>query len=153
MAKRTEEYGMMVGDTPSRHFMEVETDFDPVYDITEFHRKFMQSYDGPPRFLPADLHDFRTKFSKEEHDEWQEAVQEGDLAKAVDSLIDKIYVDLGTLHLMGIDTREAWRRVHRANMGKVIANPEGDERSHRDAKFDIVKPEGWLPPNHDDLVG
>lgn len=151
--KQTEEYGMMVGDEPTRHFMEVATDFDPVYDIKEFHRKYHQAYDGPPRDLPLDLQNFRTGFMKEELREYEEeGVIPGNREKQLDAMVDLVYVILGTCELNGFDFREAWRRVHRANMGKVIANPEGDERSHRDAKFDIVKPEGWLPPSHADLV-
>jgi predicted HAD superfamily Cof-like phosphohydrolase len=153
MTKRSEEYGLMVGDEPSRHFPEVEMDFDPVYDIVEFHRKFGQAYDGPPRFLPDDLHSFREKFMKEELQEYIDGVIVDDKARQLDALVDLVYVALGTAYLHGFDFREAWRRVHRANMSKVLANPEGDTRSHRDVKYDIVKPEGWVPPNHDDLVG
>jgi predicted HAD superfamily Cof-like phosphohydrolase len=168
MAKRSEEYGLMVGDTPSvavRRFFEPHTEagsafvrkgadpgFDPVFDIEEFHKKFAQAYNGPPRTLPADLFSFRDKFLGEEHEEYGEGHREGDKAKQLDALVDLVYVALGTSYLHGFDFREAWRRVHRANMSKVLANPEGDTRSHRDVKFDIVKPEGWLPPNHDDLV-
>jgi predicted HAD superfamily Cof-like phosphohydrolase len=148
----SEEYGLMVGDDPHRNILLVWEHHDPVYDIDMFHRKFGQAYNGPPRELPLDLFNFREGFLREELDEFRLAYHKGDKENQVDSLIDLIYVAYGTLHLMGIDSREAWRRVHRANMGKVLANPEGDERSHRDVKYDIVKPEGWLPPSHADLV-
>lgn len=162
MAKRTEEYGLMVGDEPKSELVQLGTTFlrvgsdalwDPVHDIKEFHTKFRQTYNGPPRDLPADLQSFRTKFMQEELREYEEeGVIPGNREKQLDALVDLVYVVLGTCELNGFDFREAWRRVHRANMSKVIANPEGDTRSHRDVKFDIVKPEGWLPPNHDDLV-
>ncbi len=127
--------------------------FDPVRDIVEFHEKFMARYDGPPRDLPTDLQDFRLGFLEEELTEYEEeGVEKGDREKQFDALIDLVYVAIGTAYLNGFDFREGWRRVHAANMAKVIANPEGDSRSHRDAKFDVVKPEGWTPPDHSDLV-
>lgn len=161
--KITEEYGMMVGDEPREAVLisdnfphlirqDVELSHDPFYDICRFHEKFKQAYNGPPRQLPLDLFNFRQKFLEEESEEFRLAYHLGDAEKQVDSLIDLIYVAYGTLYLMGIDANEAWRRVHRANMGKVIANPDGDKRSHRDVKYDIVKPEGWMAPDHGDLV-
>ncbi len=45
-----------------------------------------------------------------------------------------------------------WQEVLRANMSKVKAEVEGDGRSKRDAKFDIVKPKGWVGPNHQKVI-
>jgi predicted HAD superfamily Cof-like phosphohydrolase len=153
--KITEEYGLVVGDSHKRTLNPggVAMWHDPVYDVEEFHKRFAQVYNGSPRQLPLDLQSFRSKFLAEELREYEEeGVIPGNLEKQVDSLIDLIYVAYGTLYLMGVDAREAWRRVQRANMGKELANPQGDARSHRDVKYDIVKPEGWMPPCHDDLV-
>lgn len=136
--------------------------FDPVQDIVDFHTKFEQQYNGPARPLPDELQHFRLKFLEEELEEYVDYVRMLRLSKpdvpakglegAFDGLIDLVYVALGTAYLHGFDFREGWRRVHEANMKKVLANPEGDDRSHRDAKFDIVKPEGWTPPSLNDLV-
>lgn len=46
--------------------------------------------------------------------------------------------------------REAWDRVHRANMAKVRAERASD--SKRGSSFDVVKPEGWQAPDLGDLV-
>lgn len=154
------EYGTELGDVIQRDVSEVAHDFDPVYDIECFHRRFQQLYTGKPRMLPHALQSFRTKFLQEELVEYEAAVStmrtmdynQKDSADALDSLVDLVYVALGTAHLHGYDFREAWRRVHRANMAKVIAQAEGDARSHRDARFDVVKPAGWKAPNHTDLV-
>lgn len=138
--------------------------FDPVRDIQEFHEKFGLEYNGKPRALREDLASFRSKFAQEEVDELKEAFKEiqeginnGDdeavrdaLAKSLDAIVDECYVAIGTAYTMGLDFKEAWNRVHAANMAKVRAERASD--SKRGSTFDVVKPEGWVAPNHDDLV-
>jgi len=121
-------------------------------DITEFHEKFRLAYDGPPRTLGDDLLSFRVKFMQEELDEYAEAAAEGDLEKQLDAIIDLIYVALGTLLLQGLLPAFApgWIRVQQANMAKV--RTERVEDSKRGSTFDVVKPEGWKPPTHADLI-
>lgn len=141
---------------------------DMMGDITAFHEKFELGYNGKPRMLDYSLNDFRLKFMQEEIEEWaechpklQKAKEKGDhrriaalLNKQLDALVDEAYVVLGTAYLQFGPTlfNEAWKRVHHANMQKVRAKKEGDPRSHRDSSFDVVKPEGWVPPDHYDLV-
>jgi len=127
---------------------------DLLADVVAFHYKFNQLYEGPPRHLPPDLARFRFSFSREEHHELGTALEAGRANLVVDALLDKIFVDLGTLSLMGVDVNEAWRRVVRANMSKVLAAraPEGSQVSGRDMAYDIVKPPGFEPPDHRDLV-
>lgn len=142
-------------------------DFDPVRDIAEFHMKFGLTYDGPPRVLPVELADFRKRFMDEELDEYakHEARASSErfvsaipdvanysfhLEQMLDALVDETYVVLGTAYLHGFDFREAWRRVHAANMKKVRAQRASD--SKRGSAFDVVKPKGWEPPSHIDLV-
>lgn len=76
--------------------------------------------------------------------------------KALDALVDLVYVALGTAHIHGFNFSEAWKRVHEANMKKVLAKdcPEFvQDKAWRDkSPMDIVKPEGWLPPSLEDLV-
>lgn len=140
--------------------------FDPVADIEAFHVKFGLEYKGPPRVLTGELATFREKFLQEEIDEYKResldaqlelsapTIREDHIAlhleKQLDALIDEIYVALGTAYLQGFDVREAWRRVHMANMAKVRA--ESADQSKRGSKFDVIKPEGWKQPNHLDLV-
>lgn len=121
-------------------------------DITEFHEKFRLLYDGPPRTLEGELLDFRVKFMQEELDEYAEAAGEGDLEKQLDAIIDLIYVALGTLLMQGLLPAFApgWQRVQAANMAKIRA--ERQEDSKRGTTFDVVKPEGWKPPTHADLI-
>lgn len=141
--------------------------FDPISDIVAFHEKFGLAYNGKPRSLPDDLFSFRIGFMREELDELEvaqfdatRAIDFGDdeadlvhhLEKQLDALVDELYVLLGTAYLMGMIGvfPEAWRRVHEANMKKVRA--ERASQSTRGSTFDVVKPDGWEPPSHTDLV-
>lgn len=146
--------------------------FDPVADIAAFHEKFKLEYVGKPRSLDTELAEFRIGFLIEELKEYEESSEKlrailkvgypnftheylrntatWELEKQLDALVDLVYVALGTAYLHGFDFREAWRRVHAANMAKVRA--ERKEDSKRGSTFDVVKPEGWTPPSHTDLV-
>lgn len=139
-------------------------------DIEAFHQKFGLEYNGKPRMLEPELFEFRKRFMHEELDEWAEeqpmlieALTENDgqpehrrislgLNQQLDALVDLLYVVFGTAYLQfGVDVvHEAWRRVQAANMAKVRCEKEGD--SKRGSTFDVIKPEGWEPPDHHDLV-
>lgn len=134
--------------------------FDPVADLEQFHTHFDIAYYGKPRFLPEELFDFRYKFLDEELTEYYDAHMETppenphpvtvNLAGQLDSLVDLVYVALGNSYLQGFNFREAWRRVHAANMTKIRANSASD--SMRKSMYDVVKPKGFVPPSHTDLV-
>lgn len=148
------------------HIGERKSNPDIIADIEEFHHRFELTYDGPPRTLTGELGDFREGFMQEEHTEYcqnrEAALQEIDefevdkanytyhLEQQLDALVDLVYVAVGTGYLQGFNFAEAWRRVHRANMNKVRAASADD--SKRGTTFDVVKPEGWEPPSHTDLV-
>lgn len=145
-----------IGDDPER-IADLICTFDPVRDIERFHKKFALEYEGPPRFLPEDLLDFRWGFMDEELGEYLDhnlLTSTGNptdkLANALDALVDLVYVALGTSYLHGFNFREAWRRVQEANMKKVRA--ERAEDSKRGSTFDVIKPADWQPPDHRDLV-
>lgn len=120
--------------------------------VYEFQRKFHQSYDGPPRELPASLAKFRKDLLQEELDELKLAIDRGELHEQLDALVDLLYVVVGTSNLMGFREvlERAFWRVHSANMAKVLA-PSRLE-SKRDSAWDIVKPPGWEKPDLRDLV-
>jgi predicted HAD superfamily Cof-like phosphohydrolase len=138
---------------------------DLVRDLEEFHKKFGLEYNGPPRALPEELRKFRTQFLWEEWKEYRDASVAlktilGNnpangaivtmLELQLDSLVDLVYVAIGTAYMQGFDFNEAWRRVHEKNMQKVRA--ERADQSKRGTTFDVVKPAGWTPPSHRDLV-
>lgn len=144
--------------------MEKKSAVDFAADIAAFHEKFELEYKGKPRILPGDLAQFRMGFIQEEFSEYHgslvgaaNSIVEGDpegvqvyLEKALDALVDLVYVIMGTSYLHGFDFNEAWRRVHQANMAK-IKTPSAS-MSKRDSPYDVIKPEGWVAPDLSDLV-
>ena len=142
---------------------------DFLLDVADFHEKFQLEYNGKPRVLPFDLGKFRLDFNQEELDEWKDFAGKGLMAVAqepvdaadvthclemqLDAHVDQLYVLLGTVYLQGLMPvfEEAWRRVHAANMAKVRALRDGSD-SKRGSAYDVVKPEGWIAPDHSDLV-
>lgn len=145
-------------------------DFDPIADVDQFMRKFEQHYEGKPRSLPTDLAHFREKFMQEEVQEYFEnrlavdmilgderTCSESDqgmlmyhLAEQLDAIIDEMYVQIGTGLLQGFNLREAWRRVHAANMKKERVASAA--QSTRNSIYDVCKPAGWVRPDHTDLI-
>jgi predicted HAD superfamily Cof-like phosphohydrolase len=121
-----------------------------VEDIEAFHKKFRLSYTGKPRALTKGMSDFRVGFMEEELDEYKHAVKKKDLEGQFDALIDLIYVALGTAYIQGFDFEEGWRRVQEANMSKMRVENAAD--SKRKSSYDVIKPEGWTPPDLSDLV-
>lgn len=138
-------------------------------DIKDFHEKYGLQYNDKPRLLGDEMSEFRIKFMHEELAEYIDAVSKanamlstqsilpdakdsfnGEMAKALDALVDLAYVALGTAYLHGFDFQAAWDRVHAANMQKVRAEKAGD--SKRGTSFDVIKPPGWVAPDHTDLV-
>lgn len=144
---------------------------DLLGDVNKFHAKFGLEYTGKPRMLPDDLFDFRVKFHEEETSEYRDeqlelkdAVDRKDrrdiissLEKQLDGLCDSVWVLLGTADLQFGRAAffEAWNRVAKANMAKIkkmIDQQQEHEESGRAPKFDVVKPAGWIAPDHRDLV-
>jgi predicted HAD superfamily Cof-like phosphohydrolase len=124
-------------------------------DVGEFHVKFglPRFGDGrPPEFLTEDLLTFRLGFMLEELSEFCAAHSRKDMAGCLDALNDLKYVLDGTAHFMALPLDEGHAEVHRKNMQKVSVESADDPRSKRNHKFDIVKPEGWTPPDHNEAL-
>lgn len=122
-------------------------------DVVTFHKKFGIQYDGPPRGREGDLFKFRDHRFHEEIQEIREAIVASQAPEELDGYVDLIYIILGTCHLRGWDFNEAWRRVHEKNMQKERASTKNPGKyGALGDKVDIVKPEGWTPPDMTDLV-
>jgi predicted HAD superfamily Cof-like phosphohydrolase len=113
--------------------------------VKEFHRKFGLEYTGQVRALPPEYQQFRTARMQEELDEYKQAVEEEDLEKQFDALIDLVYIALGNAHLHGFPFNKGFELVHTANMSKQRA--EKPTESRYGTTYDIIKPTGWTPPN------
>ena len=118
-----------------------------LFDVYEFHRKMMVPMSPVPALLDPETHEYRCKFMDEELREFKEAYDEGDLDKAFDSLLDLVYVAVGTALKMGLPWPGGWQRVHGANMTKRLAKPDGSD-SKRGSPVDVVKPENFVAPSH-----
>lgn len=142
-------------------------------DVGMFHQKFgldnTTFYRAGPRVVDPELMGFRIRFLLEELTEFMEAVgaefydkEDGDVGVkfnnieidhglAFDALLDLAYVVFGTAHLLGYPWEEGWTLVQTANMMKIRAQEDGSD-SKRGSSFDVVKPEGWRPPDVEGLL-
>ena len=94
---------------------------------------------------------FRLSMCKEELDETLAAVATKDPEEIVDGLIDLCVFAIGTLDVFGVDANKAWDAIYEANMAKSPGVKEG--RPNPFGLPDLIKPEGWQGPSHEDNHG
>ena len=124
--------------------MHVETFIE---DIEDFHDKFNHTYQDYPRSLTRNEKAFRITCLREEIKEYEESKN---LEEELDALVDLVYFAFGTAYRHGFNFKEAWKRVHAANMRKIRAGTASE--SKRNSNLDIVKPKNWEKPDLTDLV-
>lgn len=124
-----------------------KSDADPLDLVAEFNRKFDLPRPNVPTTLSQEDINFRVNFMLEELLELKEALQAGDHAQALDALVDLAYVLYGTVLWTGLAGvfREAFTVVHAANLAKEQV--KAADESKRGHKLDLIKPEGWIPPD------
>lgn len=129
-----------------------------VQDINDMHAKFgVHDWVKKELDLPEDwrkLHkfmSFRLDFLKEELNETIKAYEEKNAEEVVDGLIDLCVVAIGTLDAFGVDAYKAWDEIHNANMAKEPGVKES--RPNPLGLPDLIKPEGWVGPKHNDNTG
>lgn len=86
----------------------------------------------------------------EELAEIDKAHKEGNIYEISDGLTDLIYVVSGLLNLMNMPAQALWNDVQARNMQKIRATK--DNVGKRGSTFDVIKPEGWLPPRTKDII-
>jgi len=86
---------------------------------------------------------FRFVIMREEWQELEAAMVDGNVVDTVDALVDLIYTAVGSLLTFVGPERAAlaWNEVHRSNMAKLVDGPVFDGRGK------LSKPEGWEPPD------
>ena len=94
---------------------------------------------------------FRLAMMQEELDETKKAFEEKDAPEMVDGMIDLCVFAIGTLEVFGVDASKAWDEVYKANMSKEVGVKEG--RPNPLGLPDLVKPEDWQGPIHEDNCG
>ena len=124
-------------------------------DIYMMHNKF-----GVKEWFEANKDDkvkmqnyllFRLGMIREELDETCDAFKNGDPEEIVDGLIDLCVFAIGTLDVFNIDAHKAWDAVYEANMAKSPGVKE--ERPNPFGLPDLIKPDGWTAPSHEDNHG
>lgn len=121
-----------------------------VKDINEMHhhygvRDVVNKFDANKL---AEYLQFRVNFLQEELDELKHSDNADDV---VDALIDLCVVAIGTLDAFDVNAYTAWDRVHKANMNKQVGVKES--RPNPLGLPDLIKPEGWTAPSHEDNGG
>jgi len=94
---------------------------------------------------------FRLSMCKEELDETLDAIDNKDPEEIVDGLIDLCVFAIGTLDVFNVDANKAWDDVYKANMSKSPGVKEG--RPNPFGLPDLIKPDGWTAPSHEDNHG
>lgn len=131
--------------------LQVSAQFRERQDVIHFHQKFGVPVAAEASFLNPEAYGFRVKFLQEELDEFREAHSNGDMHGAADALVDLAYVVHGTAHMMGLPWPMLWMEVQRANITKVRATDAS--QSKRGTALDIIKPAGWVAPDHTLALG
>ncbi len=107
--------------------------------VKEFNEKFHVSEELSPQ-----RKEFRRQHLQEELNEFAEAVSQ---SEHVDALLDLIYLAFGTLLELGCDPLTMFNAVHEANTAKIYKPSVQDIVKGGTAAKDVVKPEGWQPPD------
>jgi len=118
-----------------------------IYDMHEHYgvRPVIEKMDGETlkKFLQ-----FRIDFLMEELNELKDAENPEDV---VDALIDLCVVAIGTLDGFAVDSYKAWDAVLKPNMAKKTGIKAS--RPNPIGLPDLIKPEGWVGPDHSDNPG
>jgi predicted HAD superfamily Cof-like phosphohydrolase len=119
--------------------------------LAEMHEKFGFTLNTERPELTPELMEMmsdRFRFMVEELNEFKTAWEEEDFAEMTDALIDLVTVAKGTAIMLGIRWGIHWDEVVNCNMAKE----RGVNPSRPDQKEDLIKPEGWTPPNHERIL-
>ena len=118
---------------------------DLLLQLREMHTKFGIVYNGEPRRLDYAEKAFRVAALQEELNEYSEA---DGLVDQYDALIDLIVFAVGSLERHGFPLQAGFDAVMKANLAKQVGNnPQKADAGRAAYKgVDLVKPEGWLPP-------
>jgi len=94
---------------------------------------------------------FRLLMCQEELHETMQAANSGNAEEMVDGLIDLCVFAIGTLDVFGVDAWKAWNEIYIANMNKKVGVKPG--RPNPFGLPDLLKPDGWIGPDHSDNHG
>lgn len=117
--------------------------------VKEFVKKFKMGIDpkSPDAFQRLDDH--IKIFMAEEFQELNDAWARGDSEEVVDALGDISWHCDKAFEMLGIDPQKVRDEIGRANLSKEPGVKPGREA----ALIDVIKPEGWVGPDHSDNHG
>lgn len=107
--------------------------------VKEFHVAFDHPVSNSPIKMNSSRVEKRYKWMLEEIDEFLDGETIEDQS---DAMIDLLYFALGTLVELGIEPKEMFEIVHKANMTKLWE--DGKPRFNQDGK--VIKPSAWEDP-------
>lgn len=128
---------------------------DWVKDMYDMHERFgvhdwFEKNKNDKKLIAAYLF-LRMNMIKEEFEELTEAYEKKDPEEMVDAIIDQCVFLIGTLDVFGVDAHKAWNEIWEANMAKEPGVKPG--RPNPFGLPDLIKPEGWKNPSHEDNHG
>jgi predicted HAD superfamily Cof-like phosphohydrolase len=118
-----------------------------IFEVCDFNNQILGIRRPKVALMESKEADMVATFLEEEQQEFIKAHAEGDIAKAVDALIDSAYFAIGGLYRLGLSPYTismCFREVHKANMTKKKGVK--DTRPQDGSIPDAVKPEGWNDP-------
>jgi predicted HAD superfamily Cof-like phosphohydrolase len=117
--------------------------------VKEFQLAFDQEVNNEPTILLPEESRLRFDLAEEELIEYEEATEEEDLVETLDSLVDQMYILLGTINAHGMQDifEEAFNRVHENNLSKLV-----DGKPLKNEAGKVIKPKGFKPVILNDLV-
>ena len=123
--------------------------------VTQFQKAFGQNVSEAPTLISKEKAELRYKLGLEELNEYQDAVEAGDLIEVADSLTDQLYILCGTIleHGMQNIIEDCFREVQRSNMsklddnGKPIINGENGVYDSTRAMGKVLKSSNFSEPN------
>lgn len=99
-----------------------------------------------PTLISRERADHAIDCFQEEIQEFDKAVNDGDLGEAIDACIDLAYFALGRVVEMGAALNPHWDIVQHANMLRQRGQKASRPRS---LGWDAIKPPGWQAPDHE----
>jgi len=94
---------------------------------------------------------FRMNFLTEEYNETMNAYRDNDVEELIDGLIDLCVIAIGTLDVFNVNPDTAWKQVLAANLSKEVGIKS--TRPNALGLPDLIKPSGWIGPDHRDNHG
>jgi len=111
--------------------------------VKKFQESFKQEVNNTPKIPTKSDCDLRYDLAQEELDEYQDAVFNNDIVEVLDSLVDQMYILLGSVNFHGLQEQflRAFDLVHENNMSKLDEN--GNVLKNEHGK--VIKPKGFKP--------